>query len=391
MPDIRTDGGRVLVCLGIALAVVAARPKAQTGDAASVPSTTEERVRSPGWWPTKGLPPREEYLGPAACAVCHASEAATQESTPMAKACVPAGSSKYLQAHPRLSFRQGPYTYDLTRVKLRSTFAVSKGEQSISVVVAWAFGEGEVGETYVFKRDGVYYESRLSYFPVLGALDFSPGHPHSVPDDLVAALGFQLTAEDARLCFGCHNTAASTGGEFDPDLLIPGVTCEACHGPGAKHLAAIKAGQLGRGLSAVLNPAKLSPVDSVDYCGACHRTWADVLESGAAGVRTVRFQPYRLESSRCWGTGDARLTCLSCHNPHKPLVRAPAACDAVCLRCHSGVRTTEGAGEIRAPTCPQGTKGCVTCHMPKYEAPDTHAQFTDHRIRVVSSDRYYPD
>jgi len=388
----RIGGGRFLMCLGIALAVVVtARSEAQTGDVAGVPSTTEERLQSPGWWPTKGLPTRDEYLGPAACAACHASEAADQESTPMAKACAPAGSSKNLQAHPRLTFRQDPYKYDLTRVQASGVFSVSKGAQSISVALAWVFGEGEVGETPVFKHDGTYYESRLSYFPVLGALDISPGHPHSLPDNLVAALGLRLTAEDARLCFGCHNTAASTGGQFDPDHLIPGVTCEACHGPGAKHVAAMKSGQRAQGLAAVLNPAKLGPVDSVDYCGACHRTWADVLESGAVGVRTVRFQPYRLEGSRCWGTGDARLTCLSCHDPHKPLMRASGAYDRVCLHCHSGAGTTEGAGISRAVVCPQGTKDCVVCHMPKYEAPDTHAQFTDHRIRLVSRDRSYPD
>jgi hypothetical protein len=390
MPDMRT-GGRVLVCLGIALAVVTARSEAQTGDMTGVPSTTEERLQSPGWWPTKHLPQREEYLGPAACAVCHASEAADQKSTPMAKACAPAGSSKHLQAHPRLTFRQGPYTYVLKRTQTGDIFSVTKGEQSISVALAWVLGEGEVGETPVFERDGIYYEGRLSYFPALGALDISPGHPHSVPDDLAAALGFQLTAQDAKFCFGCHNTAAATGGQFHPDRLIPGVTCEACHGPGAKHVAAMKAGQHAQGLDAVLNPAKLGPVDSVDYCGACHRTWSDVLESGATGVRTVRFQPYRLESSRCWGAGDARLTCLACHDPHEPLVRASSAYDAACLRCHSGVGRTEATENSRAIVCPRGTKDCVACHMPKYEAPDTHTEFTDHRIRVVSPDRSYPD
>ena len=390
MPDIRTVGP-LLVYLGLTLAVVAMGAKAQTGDDAGVPTTTEERVRSPGWWPTQSLRPREEYLGPAVCAGCHAAEAATQGATPMAKACVPAANSRFLQAYPHLSFREGPYIYDLTRVKGGSIFNVRKGEQSISVALGWGFGEGAVGETYVFKRDGVYYESRLSYFPVLGALDLSPGHPHSEPDDLAAALGFQLTPADARQCFGCHNTAASTNREFDPDHLIPGVTCEACHGPGARHVAAMKAGQVAQGLAAVVNPAKLSPVDSVDYCGACHRAWADVLESGATGVRTVRFQPFRLESSRCWGSGDARLTCLSCHDPHKQLARAPAAYDGVCLGCHSGAGTTDGAGKTRAAVCPQATKDCVTCHMPKYEAPDTHTQFTDHRIRVVAPDRSYPD
>jgi hypothetical protein len=37
------------------------------------------------------------------------------------------------------------------------------------------------------------------------------------------------------------------------------------------------------------------------------------------------------------------------------------------------------------------TSKCVTCHMAKYEIPGSHAQFTDHWIRVVRTDGSYPD
>jgi len=33
--------------------------------------------------------------------------------------------------------------------------------------------------------------------------------------------------------------------------------------------------------------------------------------------------------------------------------------------------------------CKVATSNCVTCHMPKYDLPQTHAVFTDHEIRVV--------
>jgi len=54
----------------------------------------------------------------------------------------------------------------------------------------------------------------------------------------------------------------------------------------------------------------------VDYCGSCHRTWWDVTLDESPGLKSLRFQPYRLENSRCWGKGDARLTCVACHDPH---------------------------------------------------------------------------
>ena len=253
--------------------------------------TTEERVRSAGWWPTQSTPQRGEYVGPAACAECHSSEAAAQQTTPMAKAGVAAADSKILAAHPRLTCRLGPYVYDLRHAEGGSVFSVTDGTRSVSTVLGWAFGEGEVGETYVFERGGDYYESHLSYFRALQALDITPGQSGYTPFDLEGALGRQMEVEEAQLCFGCHNTASSAGGKFDPDHLIPGITCEACHGPGAKHISAMKAGRTAEGLGDVLNPARLDPIDSVDFCGACHRAWADVMAGGMVGAATIRFQP----------------------------------------------------------------------------------------------------
>jgi len=355
------------------------------------PMATQERVRSPGWWPTQSTPHREEFVGPERCAECHTSEAAVQETTPMAKAGTLAANSKILAAHERLSFRLDPYAYDLTRAEGRPVFSVSDGTHFASAVLGWAFGEGEVGETYVFERGGLFYEGRLSYFPALEALEITPGQSRSTPSDADRAMGRQMEAEEAHLCFGCHNTASSAGGQFDPEHLIPGVTCEACHGPGAKHAAAMREGRIAEGLTHVLNPAMLDPVDSVDFCGACHRAWADVMEGGMIGIATVRFQPYRLELSRCWGKGDTRITCLACHNPHQPLARDAGSYDSRCLRCHVATEGAKRKSGHPAAACPRSTKDCTTCHMPKYEVPGTHAKFTDHRIRIVRADKRFPD
>jgi hypothetical protein len=345
-------------------------------------------LRCPGWWPTKSSPPRDEYLGPTACAECHASIAADQKTTPMAKACVRASDSKYLQAHDRVTYQLGGYTYEILHAGGGAVYSVSDGRRSLSATLGWAFGEGESGESYIFANEGNSYEGRVSYYPSLQALDFTPGHPHSVPTDLGRAFGRQLDSEETRRCFGCHNTASSTAGNFDPDQLIPGVTCEACHGPGAKHVARMREGRTAEGLALVLNPAKLAPADSVDFCGACHRTLIDVMdamEAQAKDLPTVRFQPYSLEISRCWGKGDARITSLACHNPHQPLAHDLASYDTRCLSCHLASRRTKKAPDHLGAACPRATRNCVTCHMPKYEVPDTHAKFTDHWIRIVRS------
>ena len=148
----------------------------------------------------------------------------------------------------------------------------------------------------------------------------------------------QSTRPRSGRCFGCHTTAANIGDKFDEKNLMLGVTCEACHGAGAKHVATAEAARIA-GMpeppeETFLTPAQLTPVDAVDFCGACHGTFWDVKLSDAKGVSTVKSQPYRLEGSKCWGTGDSRLTCTACHNPHEPVQTDPTAYDGACLACH---------------------------------------------------------
>jgi hypothetical protein len=201
-----------------------------------------------------------------------------------------------------------------------------------------------------------------------------------------------MDAEETRKCFGCHTSGSMFQKQFDPSEATPGVTCEACHGPGVKHVAAARAKNEQRGSGLILNPGQLERVDSVDFCGGCHRTWQDVVSGNLTGIGVfnVRFAPYRLENSKCWKKGDARLTCLACHDPHKPLVRDDASYDSNCLACHvtaAAKRTANHPG----PPCPDSSKNCVTCHMPKITPPALHSTFTDHWIRVVKTGAPYPN
>ena len=307
----------------------------------------------------------------------------------MAHAAAQAADSDVLRARDCLSFRFGPYSYRIARALKGSVYSVSDGKRTISEQLLWAFGVGEVGQTYVLERNGSYYESRVSYYSAIQGLDLTTGHPRSAPAWLDDAVGRSMDATEIRRCFGCHTTASTTGNRFDPSRLIPGITCEACHGPGAKHVSAMKAGRVQRSL--ILSPARLYPVDSVDFCGACHRTWWDVKLLGAVGISNVRFQPYRLENSRCWGKGDARITCVSCHDPHHPLQRDSAPYDERCLRCHLARPGAKPDREHPGVACPMSTRNCVSCHMPKVELPDMHFKFTDHQIRVVREGEPYPN
>jgi Cytochrome c554 and c-prime len=353
------------------------------------PTTTEVRLLNPGWWPTKGESARDAYVGSAACAQCHAEKTASYASTQMAHAMTPVTPETLPELiRGPLERAIGAYHYQLKADPQGLVFSVSDGSQSVSATMGWVFGVGEVGRTYVYQEGGAFYESHLSYYSDPKTLDFTTGHSRSVPKQLALALGRPISEPAA--CFGCHSTEATTSGHFDPKHLIPGVTCEACHGPGAQHAALMSAGQGGQVPSMIMNPAKLDPVAAVDFCGACHRTAVDVSFLGISGIFTLRFPAYRLEGSRCWSKPDARLTCFACHDPHQPLVREPESYDRNCLACHRGggsdtkVHPT-GNDHGSPPTaagCPIARKACVTCHMPQYQVPEMHATFTDHTIAV---------
>jgi hypothetical protein len=355
---------------------------------ASVPMATEDRVQLPGWWPTKGTASRDEFLGPDACAACHASKVRTQKQTPMAHAALRPADVDVLRSHDQLTFHLPPYTYQISRQQDGSLYSVTDGKQTIATPLTWAFGLGESGQTYILERNGTFFESRVSYFPALEGLDFTPT-PSRAPDStLEDALGRRmLYAGETQRCFGCHTTASTTNRRFDPSHLIPGVTCEACHGPGAKHVAAMKSEKMKLGLKSILDPGQLNPVDQVDFCGACHRAYVDVVLSKTFGIQNLRFQPYRLERSQCWIKSNNGITCLNCHNPHQPRVRDLASYDDRCLSCHH----SPAPGGRSAKTCSVSTSNCVSCHMPKYEVPGMHAKFTDHFIRIVRKGEAYLD
>jgi|ERR1700730_5538958 len=385
----------LVALLGISSVVLCASLSPQsTGQShaqAETPLATDQRLESPGWWPTKTSVSRKDFVGTEQCARCHAKRTNSQLTTPMAHASMPAAASDILRNSNLLSLKLGPYAYSISRNSTASVYSVSDNSNSISETLDWAFGLGNKGQTYIYQRNGSYYESRLSFYKTIHGLDLTPGHATGTPDNLEDALGRLLDPNTLRRCFRCHTTGSVTTAGFDPSHLFPGVTCEACHGPGARHVELMDAEELEQGSKAIFNPKRLSPVALVDFCGACHRTLNDVYEMGSVGVSNVRFQPYRLENSRCWGDGDARLTCIACHDPHQQLTHDAAAYDEKCLACHVVAPAKKTTLEHPGKACPVGKKDCVNCHMPRVVIPYMDAPFTDHRIRIVHPGGPYPN
>lgn len=342
-------------------------------------------------------PADAKYVGTQACVLCHAEQAAAQPNTPMGKALHAAADCQILREHPALEFRQGDYTYKIARTGQQSVYTVTDGKHTFSAPILWCFGLGKAGQTYVFGHNGQLYESRISFYKETKALDLTLGALGSTPRSIEEAAGRLMHSAETKECFSCHATAAVSEGRLQLDKLTPGVNCEACHGPGAEHVALAKAGRVQAAPDKqIFNPAHLNPYDlSQQFCGACHRSWEQVMMMRVQGVANVRFQPYRLHYSPCYDPEDQRITCTACHDPHKPLAQGATAYDAKCLACHQTKTTAQRAaqtvGHSKAKACRVGTEKCASCHMPEYEMPGSHFKFTDHMIRIVKLNEPYPN
>jgi cytochrome c553 len=344
--------------------------------------TTVERVTGSGWWPTKAGIARGQYAGAATCARCHQRIGESQATSAMARTAQPAAESESLLAHRVLTFQTGDQVHEIRTTNGASLYSVSDGTNTISNVLGWALGAGKVGQTFVFEREGAMYEARASYFEGKRGLDVTPGRALERPADLHAAIGRRLQPPETRRCLACHSTVVTLRDGLVSDM-VPGVTCEACHGPGKAHADLVQEDRVSEGRTAIVNPASFNAADAVDFCGACHGTYWDVTLAGDKGVKALRSQPFRLQSSKCWGDGDRRITCVACHDPHQPLERKPQSYDGRCLQCHLAIdgKSVSGA-HARACSASQRER-CTGCHMPRYRVDEMHASFTDHLIRVV--------
>lgn len=375
---------------------------AQTALDQDTPKPTVKRLQEKEWWPTKTDSARKDYVGTEVCAGCHRQEATEQQRTPMAQAASTASQTEILRSNAKLSRQDSPFVTEIQRDRQGSTYIVSQGGQAMSGRLTWSMGQGVMGQTFIVESGGALFESQLSYFRAIGGLDLTPGHTPADPRNLERAFGDPQSQEIAQRCFGCHTTASSEKHRFDPSHAIPGITCEACHGPGAQHVKAMQASPADKTDTSILDPGAFAPAKLNDYCGACHRAPLDVTAAKDRVPIDVRFQPYRLAKSRCWSRPDPRITCIACHNPHLPLEQDAVAYDPKCLACHAPAKpaapaiaraakpTGNAAESSQQKICPVAGNHCISCHMPQYKVPQMHGSFTDHDIRIVRPGDPFP-
>jgi hypothetical protein len=232
----------------------------------------------------------------------------------------------------------------------------------------------------------------------------------------------------ASSCIACHAVAGEPRHDLERDVFDTraaelGVACEACHGPGGAHVDRHR-DPITRYLQhaskepdpTIVHPKRLPPERSAALCGQCHayafprdengwwtdgyaRTFraGDLLEPSRTlitkdmltrrpaqmpsidapvesifwpddgGVRIGGREYNGLVMSPCYlrGSGDRKMTCLSCHTMHEgdPAGQiAPSRVgDRACTTCH----TDEKARTHSHHRAGSAGAACVSCHMPK--------------------------
>lgn len=320
------------------------------------------------------------------CVACHSSQSESQPHTSMGRALQPLESNPILESNPRLAFQKFGYTYLVETKNGQSTYSVSDGSRTITLPIRWSFGNG--AQTWVFERDGVYYESLVSYYPSVDGLAITIGDTEITPTTLEQAVGRKLPPNEPIACFGCHSTGAVLEGQLTLSSLEPGVRCEHCHAGVTAHLIGASQGQATE--TAPPDLRKLTSEDLSNFCGQCHRSWETVIRGPWRGELNVRFQPYRLANSKCFKGNDPRISCIACHDPHKELVTDSAAYDSKCLACHAAKGVPDNS-HTTAKACPVQKSNCASCHMPAVTLANGRATFHDHLIRIVKPGSPYPD
>jgi predicted CXXCH cytochrome family protein len=229
-------------------------------------------------------------------------------------------------------------------------------------------------------------------------------------------------------CAACHSTNLKKGydassNSYKTSWSEINVSCEACHGPGSRHVEWAKgakppyAAGPDRGLTVLKSrwseAWKLSAGDArfarrdtpaadalMNVCADCHARRSAITERGDPTAplehthRLALLTPpnyhadgQQREEVYTWGSFlqsrmfQRGVTCMDCHEPHALKLRAEG--NALCARCHgAAVFDTDKHHFHKADS--KGAQ-CVECHMPaqNYMVVDPRR---DHSIRVPRPD-----
>lgn len=216
------------------------------------------------------------------------------------------------------------------------------------------------------------------------------------------------------MCSDCHSTAVHK--QYDPEKdeyrttwSEIAVGCEACHGPGSRHVAWADQPVMGRltveNAALVTRTSKLAAPELVELCAPCHARRAQFADAGAPGGELMdRYLPallapgafhpdgrilgedfewHAFTQSKMFANG---VRCSDCHDVHSG--KRLREGNVLCTRCHRADTYDVASHHFHEKEW-KGAPGagalCVSCHMPGQSYMGVHFR-RDHSLRVPRPD-----
>jgi hypothetical protein len=242
-----------------------------------------------------------------------------------------------------------------------------------------SIGSGTMGQSFLYWMHDQLFQMPITYFTAANTWSNSPGFPNNV----------YFNRPITSRCLECHSTYAKTislGGEepekFDRQQMILGVDCEKCHGPALEHVTFQSQHPAEKTAKYIINPAKLTRVQSLELCALCHggrmqKTKAsfeftagdklsdfflvDTMPPDPQNIDVHANQYGLLRASKCFRM-TTTLTCNTCHNTHENERGKISVFSLRCMNCHN----QEHGTFCKIDSLPIATikKNCIDCHMP---------------------------
>ena len=318
------------------------------------------------------------YIGPQACAECHAKRVADLQTTQHFRACrepradeMPVG---FQPGKGSIPTRTPGFRYEMLKrgddFIHASVTTTPKGEVRTEAKIGWVYGSAPADEVYHLWRGDRLYEAKVAWLHPFNEWGYTTFSPHAPGDH---------SRDTTTRCVECHNTwlahvPGTTNQYLEPNRIL-GVTCESCHGPGREHATYHKAHPDEKASHGIAHPGKMERERHIEVCTQCHSNASKPRgpafsyrpgEPLEAALRTassknpeedhVANQVKYLRQSKCFTNSDS-MTCTTCHNPHKPTDHSTL--EQSCAKCHQPENCKDRPNQ---PLAVQNQ--CTACHMP---------------------------
>ena len=318
----------------------------------------------------------EEYLGDAACARCHSEIANNQAKTAhrrTLRAVTGQGEGAAFEKTQVVKDEVRGLSYRTAVFQNQCVMQATDGRRSGTIRADLVLGSGRNAMTFLSAQGpDECVKMRLTYYTRKGRWHFTPA---SFPKDPISSPAGTIEKGLAlEKCLMCHVTVMrQDSGQLNLAESRFGIGCERCHGPGKSHVEQVRLVGKDPDIERLdtVTPSRISKL-----CGSCHHDSSHTrLEDARTQQNLSRFQGIALEQSPCYKKS-GKLSCVTCHDPHRDSGPDLARYDATCRGCHTR--------EPEHRVCRVNSRsGCTGCHMPSQSVKGIpFASYRNHWIKV---------